>query len=260
MDSSKLAGAPPGRWKSTPCTGLILPCDFRGPDSFPTSPASYQSHCNQSTASRADSRARIFQLWVMPAVEDNPALRVPVAGCSSTSSAWRGCCSLAGWSLRTFRGCSLATLAKTLHAWSGPLPNSVIWDTRECCLLNISESPRNAVDYSWSRVLDNIPHPLLWLMPLQWQRYLARLARSKSHGSRIDQQWVLSRLKTAQAESVSAQRFSSLRRTDGIRWLSGSESLRYMGFPRDWLNPIYMLTMGPETPSSLRLRDGLGRS
>ena len=125
-------------------------------------------------------------------------------------------------------------MAVTCKQSSKPLPTAGMWDFGVCWMLNISESPRVAVGSSWLRVLDAIPHWSCWVTPVQWNRYLARLGRSKSHGSRMDTLPILYWPPTPAPESVWVVRISSVMPDDGMRWLSGPERLRLMGFPWDW--------------------------
>ncbi len=128
-----------------------------------------------------------------------------------------------GLSLKMSRGCSIQMIAKTCKESSANLPNAIIWDSGECLMLNISESPKNAVAFSWSQVLDVTPAKTSLLMPHQWSQYLyfgcgvtrapwRCLGWPYSHGGG---QWLL--------HHYGAANFLSLKRTDGIRWLSGPE-------------------------------------
>jgi hypothetical protein len=51
--------------------------------------------------------------------------------------------------------------------------------------------------------------------------------------------------------------FSLLRKTDGVRWLSGTERLKYMGFAGDWMAPTLRRLMPPATRFVPLLRNGL---
>jgi len=63
----------------------------------------------------------------------------------------------AGLSLKTLRVCSIATMAKTFKQSSSPLPNAGMWDTGACLMQHISESPRHAVEFSWSLDWESTP-------------------------------------------------------------------------------------------------------
>jgi len=124
-------------------------------------------------------------------------------------------------------------------------------------MLYISESPRHVVESSLSAVLDDIPHETSWMTPHNWKLYLLRLLRSKSHASRAHRLSILLRLNSTGYKSVWVVRFSSLKRTDGVRWLSGKEALRLMGFPADWITKICTSITQREMPSSLPWQNGL---
>lgn len=97
----------------------------------------------------------------------------------------------------------------------------------------ISESPKNAVEYSWSQVLENTHHLALWLTWGQWNAFLARLNRNRAGRMHTIRYWQGS----AHPPSTSIVPISSLCQTDGVRWLSGSERLSMMGFAKDWMRP-----------------------
>jgi hypothetical protein len=61
-------------------------------------------------------------------------------------------------------------------------------------------------------------------------------------------------------KSLWAVPLSSLNRTDGIRWLSGSERLKMMGFASDWMRPTLQRLSLPETPSLRKSRNGLPKN
>ncbi|SFH33247.1 hypothetical protein SAMN03159297_04502 [Pseudomonas sp. NFACC45] len=71
---------------------------------------------------------------------------------------------------------SASRLTTTLRQSSGPLRTAGMWDFDECLMLNISESPSNVVEYSWSQVIDACPPSSSWLTPRQWTQYLQRLS------------------------------------------------------------------------------------
>ncbi len=242
--SSKLAGGRPGRSKSTPPTGLSLLIDFPMPGNSATSATAAAASSPGSTASRRGSRARTSASAAAAARKGARAWPDRGRDCSLRSYASLGKYNPLGWYLRTSRRCSIPTIAATCRRSSVPLPTAGMWDSGECLMLSISESPRSVAGFSWSRVLDATPRSTTWLTPGQWRLYLARLLRSASMRLRAGGLAILSRHQTLQAVSVSAMKFSSLKRTHGIRWLSGRECLAYMGFPKGWMRSI--------SPSALR--------
>lgn len=254
----KLAGKQRGRLRSIRFSGLSLPIDFRKQGGSRTSATAVRATLKGLSASRPVSLARTFRSRDRGAsARASKALEAVSSGKSFVSSA-----SFApnGWSLRTSRGCSLSTMAATSKECSLPCPTAGMWGIGECLMLRISESPRTAVAFSWSRVLDVTPRWSCWLMPLQWSQFLARAARSTSQGRRLHSLALPLRLRTRRAGSVWGVRFSWLKRTDGVRWFSGSECLRYMGFPADWMTSTFLRLTRPATPSSRPLLDGLPKS
>lgn len=125
------------------------------------------------------------------------------------------------------------------------LPNAGMWDFGECLTAVISESPKNAVEYSWSQVLENTHQLSLWLTWGQWNAFLARLNRNRAGRMHTIRYWQGS----AHLPSTSIVPISSLCQTDGIRWLSGSERLSMMGFAKDWMRPTLRKLGLRETPS-----------
>ncbi len=246
--SSKRAGKQAGKSKSTPATGLCLPIDFLTPNAMKMSAKSARKTSIGLTASRQVSRAKTSpMLATLPRIARPEVCAGNEAASFMKSSALSSKYNPAGWSLKTSRRCSLPTMAKTLRQSSHPLPTAGIWDSGACLMLNISACPKDAVAFSWSQVLDVIPPLSSYMMPHQWSGYLRRLVRSKSHGHRWPSLGILSRQKTPVPGSCSGVKFLSLKRTDGIRWLSGSESLRYMGFASDWMRPTLQRLGVPET-------------
>lgn len=55
-------------------------------------------------------------------------------------------------------------------------------------------------------------------------------------------------------------RILSSSETDGVRWLSGRERLKIMGFDSEWMRPTMRRLRLPETPSVRRSRAGLPKS
>ncbi|CWO24566.1 Uncharacterised protein [Neisseria meningitidis] len=161
----------------------------------------------------------------------------------------------AGLSLKTLRVCSIATMAKTFKQSSSPLPNAGMWDTGACLMQHISESPRHAVEFSWSLDWESTPPMSLWLTPAQLESYLARLTRAgcKSRMVLCLEGFPMEPL-TAQAQIF------SLRPTDGVRWLSGKERLTMMGFSSEWMRPTLRRLKLRETPSVRRSHAGLPKN
>ncbi len=165
---------------------------------------------------------------------------------------------LAGWCLRTSLTCSLSTIAATLKQSSGPLRTAGMWDFGECLMLNISEPPSNVAGYSWSQVIDECPPWSSWVTPRQWTQYLQRLNRNAGHAPRMPGLPILYWQTKPDRRSLWAVPLSSLSRTDGVRWLSGSERLKMMGFASDWMRPTLRRLLVPEMPLLRRWRSGLG--
>lgn len=117
----------------------------------------------------------------------------------------------------------------------------------------ISESPKNAVEYSWSQVLENTHHLALWLTWGQWIAFLARLNRNRAGRTHTIRYWQ----GLAHPPSTSIVPISSLCQTDGVRWLSGSERLSMMGFAKDWMRPTLHRLGLRETPSVRKSHSGL---
>ncbi|OAV09527.1 DNA cytosine methyltransferase [Moraxella catarrhalis] len=126
------------------------------------------------------------------------------------------------------------------------LPNAGMWDFGECLTAVISESPKNAVEYSWSQVLENTHQLSLWLTWGQWNAFLARLNRNRAGRTHTIRYWQGS----AHPPSTSIVPISSLYQTDGVRWLSGSERLSMMGFAKDWMRPTLLRLGLREMPLS----------
>lgn len=250
--------APHGKSSSTPLTGLSLPIDFHTPSSSKTYATAAHTTSNLSMSSPVASLART-SAWPAPAdrTKTSAACVANEAACSGKSYVYSRKYNPGGWSLRTSLTCSLSTIAKTLRQSSGPLRTAGMWDSGECLMLNISESPSNVADYSWSQVIDACHPWSCWLTPRQWTQYLQRLARSSGHCARMPGLPILYWQTKPDPRSLWAVPLSSLNRTDGIRWLSGSERLRMMGFASDWMLPTLRKLSVPETPSCRRSRAGL---
>ncbi len=260
MSDLKTPGtAAPGKSSSTPSTGLCLPIDFPMHSNLKTCASAAPTTSARSTCSPPVSPAR-----TSASPDAERAIKPPedyaasAAACSGKSYVSSKRYNLAGWSLKTSLTCSLSTIAKTLRQSSGPLRSAGMWDFGECLMLNISESPSNVVEYSWSQVIDECPPSSSWLTPRQWTQYLQRLARSSGLGPRMPGLPILYWQTKPAPRSLWAVPLSSLTRTDGIRWLSGSERLKMMGFASDWMRPTLRRLSVPETPLLRRSRSGLG--
>ena len=249
--------APPGKSNSTRLTGLCLPIDLVTPPSSRTSASVVPTTSAQLTSSPEGSRARTSALPVAERVT-GPAegFGERVAACSGKSYAYSKRFNLAGWCLKMSLTCSLSMIAKTLRRSSGPLRSAGMWDFGECLMLSISESPSNVVAYSWLPVIDECPPWSCWLTPRQWKQYLQRLARSNGHALRMHGLPILCWQTMQAPKSLWAAPLSSLSRTDGIRWLSGSERLKMMGFASDWMRPTLQRLSLPETPLLRKSRNG----
>jgi hypothetical protein len=123
-------------------------------------------------------------------------------------------------------------------------------------MLRVSEFPRGAVAFSWSAVLDANPPLSCYLMPSQWTMYLERLQRAKKAGKRLDGLPALYWPSRRPASSLLVVRLLSLTLDEGIRWLSGPESLALQGFAPDWMRPTTRRLGLLETPSPYRSRGG----
>ncbi len=247
--------APPGKSSSTPSTGLCLPIDFPMHANLKTCASAGPTTCLPSMSSPPASPARTS---ASPAAMHPVDCKAREAGCFGKSYESSRKHNLAGWSLRTSLTCSLSTIAATLRQSSGPLRTAGMWDFGECLMLNISESPSNVAAYSWSRVIDECPPSSSWLTPRQWTQYLQRLNRSTGHGPRMPGLPILYWQTKPDHRSLWAVPLSSLNRTDGVRWLSGSERLKMMGFASDWMRPTLRRLLVPEMPLLRRWRSGLG--
>ncbi len=253
--------AAPGKSNSTPLTGLCLPIDFPMHSNSKTCATAALTTSVRSMSSLQDFPARTSASQAPEKVIGTPEdYEASAADCFGKSYESSRKFNLAGWCLRTSLTCSLSTIATTLKQSSGPLRTAGMWDFGECLMLNISESPSNVVEYSWSPVIDACPPSSSWLTPRQWTQYLQRLNRSTGHAPRMHGLPILYSRTEPPLRSLWAVPLSSLTRTDGIRWLSGSERLRMMGFASDWMRPTLRRLSLPETPLLRRSRIGLGGS
>lgn len=103
-----------------------------------------------------------------------------------------------------------------------------------------------------------MPPSSSWLTPRQWTQYLQRINRSAGHAPRMPGLPILYWQTKPDPKPLWAVPLSSLNRTDGIRWLSGSERLKMMGFASDWMRPTLRRLLVPEMPLLRRWRSGLG--
>lgn len=256
--SSAQGGSQNGRSKSTQLPALSLVTDFPMPKDLKTSGIAarrtFQGLIASLPVSRAKTSARqevARPAWAFPGREAGSSARQFVSSPNYNP---------AGWSLKTSRHCSIRRIAETFKQSSHRLPTAGMWDSGECWMLSISEAPADVVGFSWSRVLDATPHSSLWLTPRQWRQYLARLSRNGSHGQRLHGLGILYVPQVPLHRYVSAVSLLLLTRTDGIRWLSGSERLKIMGFASDWMRPTLRRLGVPEMPLPLRSRNGSARS
>lgn len=239
--SSKRAGPQNGKSSLTTLTGLALPTDFLTPANLRTYLTGGGTSSAPLRASALDHLVRIYRSWgILSGTNRDPVLTAAVADSSSKSWKLSDHWSRAGSFLKTCQISSIQTTVEIYKKSYGRLPNAVTWDTADCSMRNISECPRNVVAWSWSQVLDECPHPSSWLTPGQWNRYLARLVRNKTPEEVIHGQVILLRRRTNTTDATAALTWVVkpllLKRTDGVRLLSGAERLSYMGFPRDWMH------------------------
>jgi len=265
--SSKPDGKPSGKSNSTMSTGLCLPIDFLTLRSSKTSEIGDHIPCPKFPASLLGSLARTSASWqTLREINRDAVLRDSAAGCSFQS--WKSSAIFGpnGWQLKMCRPCSVQTIAKTFRRSSGNLPSAGMWDSGACLTLNISECPKDASASSWSRVLDATPQWTSWLTPSQWRTYLARLDRNASARRRMLGLAILLRLQRKVPildteklphGTIWAVNFSLLRKTDGIRCLSGSERLSYMGFDPGWMRSTLKRLMPLAMHSPPQWRNGL---
>lgn len=242
----------------TPSIGLSLPIDFHTPDNSKTCATAAPTTSTPSISSQEDFPARP-SAWPAPdsATAKSGACEASAADCFGRPYASSKRYNPAGWCLRMSLTCSLSTIARTLRQSSGPLRTAGMWDAGGCLMLSISECPSSVAGYSWSQVVDACPPSSCWLTPRQWTQYLQRLARSSGHAPRMHGLPILCWQTRPDHRSLWAVPLSSLSRTHGVRWLSGSERLKLMGFASDWMRPTLRKLSLPETPSYRKSRSGL---
>lgn len=248
-DSSGRDSTPLGRLKSTRSTGLCLLTDFHLPDDMRTSVISAQRARTRWMSSPEDFPVRTSRTRVFPAKPDGSGSTGNEADSSTKRCVSSPKYGPGGWCLRTSRHSSFPTKGGTWPASSRRFENSGMWDSGGLLTLNISEAPAVVAASSWSPVLESNPQWSCWLMPDQWKQYLARLLRSRSFMKRTHGLGILFKPQTTAPGSLLAVSFSWLSKTDGIRWLIGSESLAAMGFASDWMRPALRKSGVPETPS-----------
>ena len=88
------------------------------------------------------------------------------------------------------------------------------------------------------------PPSSCWPTPAQWQLFLARRQRNNA-SSNLSLHYLPDKLPP---KSLSVVQVSSLKPTDGVRWLSGPERLSIMGFASDWMRPTLQRLKLPVTP------------
>lgn len=242
-------GLPPaGKWKSTT---PAAPCSLtasRTPSSLPT------CECTCPTYRRWTLLSAVSPAKMSPSQANGAGWQANAQVCSLMRSTSLIALNPAGLSWKTLRGCSIQTLAKTFKQLSSPLPNAGIWAHGECLMLHISESPQNAVAYSWSLDWESCPPPSLWLTPHQLDCWRKRATQRNKNPMLLCLQASAHQGLTARVAT------SSLCETDGVRWLSGRERLQIMGFCSDWMRPTLRKLGLRETPSVRRLRAGLPKS
>ena len=245
---SKQVSQPNGRLKSTIPAARYLPTASRTPSSLPTCEPACPIY-RPLMSSSAVSPAKTF-----PSQANGAGWQASARACSLMRSTSWIALNPAGLCWKTLRGCSIQTLAKTFKQSSSPLPNAGIWAHGECLMLHISESPQNAVAYSWSLDWESCPPPSLWLTPHQLECWRKRATQRNKNPMLLCWQASTPQGLTARV------RTSSLCETDGVRWLSGRERLQIMGFASDWMRPTLRKLGLRETPSARQLRGGLRRS
>ena len=242
---------PPGKLKSNPNAAPSSPTTSPTPANLPTCAPHYPI-CGGLMLSAGASPVRTFRRWA-----DARDLAARGQASSSTPCALSAPSNRAGWFWKMSPACSHQTMAATSKRSLRRSPNAGIWDTGECLTLVISESPQNAAEYSWSPVWESIPPSACWLTPDQWSAFQARRRRAAPGRTLI-----LRCLQVSPTGQVSTYRaaISSLSPTHGIRWLSGPERLRMMGFAKDWMRPTLQRLGLPVTPSVRRLHAGSRKS
>ena len=262
LASRKPDGGPAGKSNWTISTGIVLPIDSLKQNNSKILTIGDHIACPRFAVSPSAAPARTSASWeVLASIKRDRAWLESAA--ASSMSAWR---LSVRWSpntssSRTFQTCSIPMVGETFKRLSSHSPNAVTWGLQECSIHRLSEYPRSVAGFSWSRVLDTNPHPSSWLTLGQWSRYLARVARHGSQNSRMLGLAILLRLRTNTTDAtpapILAVNFSLLRKTDGIRWLTGPERLRYMGFPGEWMRPTLKRLMQREMPCPPRWQNGL---
>ena len=245
---NKQALQPNGKWKSTTPAAQCSPTASHTPSSLlmcePACPT-YRPLMSLSAASPVKT---------FPSQANGAGWQANAQACSLMRSTSWIALNPAGLCWKTLRGCSIQTLAKTFKQSSSPLPNAGIWAHGECLMLHISESPQNAVAYSWLLDWESCPPPSLWLTPHQLECWRKRATQRNKNPMLLCWQASTPQGLTARV------RTSSLCETDGVRWLSGRERLQIMGFASDWMRPTLRKLGLRETPSARQLRGGLRRS
>ncbi len=256
LASSAQASALPGPLSGMNSSGLALLTDFPLPPTMVTFVESARTAFQRWMSSPQDFPARTSLSWGTAPKKDRRALPVPEVVYSGKPYVSSEKYAHGGWSLKTSRNCSLATVAATLRRSSGGLPTAGTWDASGCWMLRVSAFPRDVKGFTWSGGLDVSPPSHCWMMPGQWKAYLARLARSRSHGTRMHRQAIAYLPQTPAPGSPWVVSYSSLTRTDGVRWMTGKECLQAAGFPEDWMTPALLKHTQLVTPWFRKLRSG----
>ena len=242
----------PGKLSSTQTAARCLRGTSQAPTGTTTCAPQAHTTLPASMSSQPDSPAKTSAAWAQ-----ERALPERAQASSGKSAASPKKYGPSGWCLKTSWACSTATLGKTLARSSKPSPSAGMWDVGGCLILNISESPKAAVGFSWSQVLDANPPLGCWLTPRQWTQYLARLRRHKPQDRQMDGLPIVCLPKAHQASSPSVARLLSVTEEDGVRWLSGPECLMLQGFPSDWMRATTAKLGRPETQYAYPWQDGL---
>ena len=240
---------PAGKWKLTPFAERFYQTVSHTPPSLtmskPVCPNSKPCQMAEPLmSSSVVSPAKMCQ-WQ----ENEQDLTANAQACSLTLSVLSKQLSQDLSCLKMSQVSSIPTMAKTYKQSFKRLPNAGMWDFGECWTAVISESPKNAVGYSWSQVWEHTHQLSLWLTWGQWNAFVARLNRNRAGRTHTIRYWQGS----AHPPSTSIVPISSLCQTDGIRWLSGSERLSMMGFAKDWMRPTLVKLGLRETPSVRKL-------
>lgn len=254
--SNGLDGKPNGKSSSTTSTGLSLLTDFPLPPDMQTYVTFAQQRRTEWTALPADSPVRISATPACPGRPDDSGSRGHEAACSLRQCVLSPKYGPDGWSSKTSKLYVFPTRGEISPPSLSGFETAGMWDSGGLWTRNISEAPAAVAVSSWSQVIVSPPPWSCWLMPHQWTQYLARCLRSTSQGAWTHSLAILYRQRTHEPASLWGVNFSWLKRTDGIRWLTGREALSIMGFGAEWMTPTLRSVGVPEMPSTLVSRGG----